>query len=128
MRAISRRVTRILPDDFASIFKSLVAMPLAIAAVALNLYAGWSIMGIISLRRHWIATFVLLLLVLLGLLIFFVGVNALQGEANNDDAFKNGTINVGTGDLLPNLPSFIRRVCSSSYGTNVHDNSPGTAA
>jgi hypothetical protein len=83
-----------------SVFRSLVFTPLMIGAVALNLYAGWMIMGVISLRHHWIATLALLLLLPLGLLMFVGGVNILQGTADNDEAVKRGIMSAGMGVFI----------------------------
>lgn len=83
-----------------SVVHSLVFTPLELAVVVLNLYAGWRIMGVISLRHHRTAMVALLLLVPFGLLIVLGGVSMLQGAANSDDAMMSAIMGVGTGAVI----------------------------
>jgi hypothetical protein len=78
-----------------SISGSLVIMPLIIAIIALNLYSGWAIMGTISLRHHWTATFALLLLVPVGFLAWFGVVKNLQAAGTDNEAVIKSGIAVG---------------------------------
>jgi hypothetical protein len=80
-------------------FGSLVFVPTMIAVLALNLYAGWSIMGKISLRHHWIAIVSLLLLVPIGLFAASVGAKNLQ-SATGEAAIRSAISVIMLGGII----------------------------